>query len=62
MKVFKILYLMASFMWGMFPVATIGLLIHRLSLENYIVFSILFLATLIEELYYLIKERIIDVI
>lgn len=61
MKMFNPMYILASIMWGMFSVAAIGLLLKQLSLERFVLFSVLFLATLIEEQYYLIKEKIIDV-
>jgi hypothetical protein len=61
MKMFKFLYFFSTIMWGMFSVAAIGLLIKQLSLESFVLFSVLFLAILIEEQYYLIKEKIIDV-
>lgn len=60
-KMFKFLYFFSTIMWGMFSVAVIGMLFNMLSLERFVLFSVLFLATLIEEQYYLIKEKIIDV-
>jgi hypothetical protein len=61
MKIFKFLYFFSTIMWCMFSVAAIGLLFKQLNLERFVLFSVLFLATLIEEQYYLIKEKIIDV-
>ena len=60
MKMLRYFYILSSFMWGMFSVAAIGLLFKQLSLERFVLFSVLFIATLLEELYYLIKEKIID--
>lgn len=61
MKMFKFLYFFSTCMWGMFSVATISFLFNLIDLNRFVLFSVLFIATLIEEQYYLIKEKIIDV-
>jgi hypothetical protein len=46
-------------MWGMFAVAVMGLLFNMITLEKFVLFGILFIATLLEEQYYLITEEVL---
>lgn len=56
---FKLFYYLASIMWIGFVFAVIGTVLFILSFENFVIYSIIFLATLIEELYYMIDEKVI---
>lgn len=60
MKMFKLMYILSTIMWGMFSVVAIGFLFNLITLNRFVLFGVLFIATLIEEQYYLIKEKIID--
>jgi apolipoprotein N-acyltransferase len=60
MKPFKLLYHIASFMWLAFSAATMGYFVGWLSFERFVLTAFLLVATLLEEIYYLIEEKVID--
>lgn len=58
-KLFEFFYILSTIMWAVFSITVISYLIGRVSFERFVLFSVLFLATLIEELFYMIKEKVI---
>jgi hypothetical protein len=55
MKIFKILFILSSILWCIFSYK----LLFEQDLIKFVKFGILFIAVLIEELYYLIEEKVL---